>query len=132
MTIGAEVAAHLPYLRRYARALTGSQATGDAFVHATLEAALADDELAASLRGGRVPLYRAFSKVWSSAYLEVAEGGGGGNPHEAAAQDQLRRITPVNRQALLLTTVEDFTSADAARIMELKSGRCGKPGARGS
>ena len=46
MSIGAEVAAHLPFLRRYARALTGSQHTGDAFVQATLEAALADRELA--------------------------------------------------------------------------------------
>ncbi|MGC1271339.1 MAG: response regulator, partial [Croceibacterium sp.] len=65
MSIGAEVAAHIPFLRRYARALTGSQQTGDAFVKATLEAALADRELADSLRGGRVPLYRAFTKVWA-------------------------------------------------------------------
>ena len=117
MSIGAEVAAHLPFLRRYARALTGSQSTGDAFVQATLEAALADDELADSLKGGRVPLYRAFNKVWSSAYMEVDEGESMGNAHEIAAQDQLKRITPVNRQALLLTTVEDFTTAEAAEIM---------------
>lgn len=116
MSIGAEVAAHLPFLRRYARALTGSQSTGDAFVQATLEAALADDEVAESLRGGRVPLYRAFNKVWSSAYMEVDENRAGGM-HEAAAQDQLKKITPINRQALLLTTVEDFTPAEAAQIM---------------
>ena len=119
MSIGAEVAAHLPFLRRYARALTGTQATGDAFVQATLEAALADDELADSLRGGRVPLYKAFNKVWSSAYLEVAEGEGSGSGHEAAAQNQLKRITPLNRQALLLTTVEDFTPAEAAAVMDI-------------
>ncbi|RJY09189.1 response regulator [Aurantiacibacter aquimixticola] len=117
MSIGAEVAAHLPFLRRYARALTGSQSTGDAFVQATLEAALADDELAASLKGGRVPLYSAFNKVWSSAYMEVAESQSEGTAHEVAAQDQLKRITPVNRQALLLTTVEDFSNTDAATIM---------------
>ena len=117
MSIGAEVATHLPFLRRYARALTGSQSTGDAFVQATLEAALADEELADSLKGGRVPLYRAFNKVWSSAYMEVADGGSDGSDHEAAAQDQLKRITPVNRQALLLTTVEDFSGAEAADIM---------------
>lgn len=120
MSIGAEVAAHLPFLRRYARALAGSQATGDAFVQATLEAALADEELAASLRGGRVPLYRAFNKVWASAYLEVEQdepAGNLGDSHESAARDQLRKITPVNRQALLLTTVEDFTPAEAAEIM---------------
>ena len=119
MSIGAEVAAHLPFLRRYARALTGSQSTGDAFVQATLEAALADEELADSLRGGRVPLYSAFNKVWSSAYMEVSDNPSEGDSHEAAARDQLKRITPLNRQALLLTTVEDFTSADAAQIMDM-------------
>ncbi len=121
MSIGAEVAAHLPFLRRYARALTGSQHTGDAFVQATLEAALADRELAESLRGGRVPLYRAFNKVWSSAYMEVADADddGGQGLHEVAARDRLRRITPLNRQALLLTTVEDFSPADTGEIMEL-------------
>src|SRR5690606_8597463 len=113
----AEVAVHLPFLRRYARALTGSQATGDAFVKATLEAALADDDLADSLRGGRVPLYRAFNKVWSSAYLEVPAEVGPQGLHESAAQEQLSRITPLNRQALLLTTVEDFSPGEAGEIM---------------
>ncbi len=118
MSIGAEVAAHLPFLRRYARALTGSQSTGDAFVQATLEAAINDDELAESLRGGRVPLYQAFSKLWSSAYMEVSDGESESAGHEIAAKGQLERITPVNRQALLLTTVEDFTPAEAATIMD--------------
>ncbi len=67
MSLGEQIAKSLPYLRRYARALTGSQSTGDAFVRATLEAALADNDLKASLSGGRVPLYRAFNKVWASA-----------------------------------------------------------------
>ena len=119
MSIGAEVAAHLPFLRRYARALTGSQKTGDAFVKATLEAALADEALAHSLKGGRVPLYAAFNKLWASAYMEVAEERDSSGLHEAAAQDQLKRITPLNRQALLLTTVEDFSPAEAAQIMDV-------------
>ena len=127
MSIGAEVAAHLPFLRRYARALTGSQSTGDAFVKATLEAALADRELADSLKGGRVPLYAAFNKLWSSAYLEVgADDSDAGGQHEAAAQDQLKRITPLNRQALLLTTVEDFTETEAAQIMGVDEDGIGK------
>ncbi|MGB7409480.1 MAG: response regulator [Pontixanthobacter sp.] len=123
MSVGQEVAEHLPFLRRYARALTGSQSTGDAFVRQTLEAALADDEVKDSLRNGRVPLYRAFNKVWSSAYLEVdgagndADAQSGG--HENAAQENLRRVTPLNRQALLLTTLEDFSIADAAEIMDI-------------
>ena len=76
MTIGAQVAAHLPYLRRYARALCGSQGAGDAYVRATLEAALADADLAASLSGGRVPLYAAFSRLWSGAQVPPVGNGG--------------------------------------------------------
>ena len=119
MSLGDQVAANLPYLRRYARALTGSQGTGDAFVRATLEAALADDDLKASLDDGRVPLYRAFNKVWSSAYMEIADTGGGASDHEAAAHDRLGSITPLNRQALLLTTLEDFSVDETAEIMDL-------------
>ncbi len=117
MSVGQEVAAHLPFLRRYARALTGSQNTGDTFVRATLEAALADEEVTQSLNEGRVPLYRAFNKVWSSAYLEIESEDAGGSDHENAAQDNLRRVTPLNRQALLLTTLEDFSMADTGTIM---------------
>lgn len=119
MSLGEQVARNLPYLRRYARALTGSQKTGDAFVKATLEAAVADDGLKASLANGRVPLYRAFNKVWSSAYLEVADGSAGGSEHEIAANIRLRAVTPLNRQALLLTTLEDFSTEEAGMIMDM-------------
>ena len=120
MSLGTQVAAQLPYLRRYARALTGSQQTGDAFVRATLEAALSDQDLQQSLAGGRVPLYRAFNKVWSSAYLETADRASDGGELEIAAQTRLAAITPLNRQALLLTTLEDFSIVDAATIMEME------------
>lgn len=124
MALGQQVAANLPFLRRYARALSGSQASGDAFVRATLEAALADEELKRSLEGGRVPLYRAFHKVWASAYLDAAPGGVGdiaSGDHEAGAQASLGTITPLNRQALLLTTLEDFSPAQAGQIMDLST-----------
>lgn len=122
MPLGEQVANNLPYLRRYARALTGSQSTGDAFVRQTLEAALADEALKASLAEGRVPLYRAFNKIWSSAHMEVAEADASTSDHEAAAHDRLSAITPLNRQALLLTTLEDFSIGQAAEIMDLDSG----------
>jgi CheY-like chemotaxis protein/DNA-directed RNA polymerase specialized sigma24 family protein len=121
MSLGDQVASNLPYLRRYARALTGSQQTGDAFVRATLEAALSDDDLKESLSHGRVALYKAFNKVWSSAYLEVGAVDDDDGGHETAAQDRLRTITPLNRQALLLTTLEDFSIPEAADIMEMDS-----------
>ncbi len=121
MTLGKQVGAELPFLRRYARALTGSQTTGDAFVRATLEAALADEDLRQSLAGGRVALYRAFNKVWSSAFMDVEPASETTSDHEAAAQNRLGLVTPLNRQALLLTTLEDFSAAQAGQIMDLET-----------
>ncbi|MEO5587564.1 MAG: response regulator [Novosphingobium sp.] len=117
MPIGDQITANLPYLRRYARALTGSQSSGDTFVRATLEAALADSDLRASLTDGRVPLYRAFTQLWNSASLEVVGAGHAEGIHEAAAQERLAHVTPPNRQALLLTTIEEFSIEEAAEIM---------------
>ncbi|ABC64135.1 response regulator [Erythrobacter litoralis] len=121
MSASQKIAANLPYLRRYARALTGSQQTGDTFVRATLEAAIADESLKQDVSEGRVPLYKAFNALWSSSYLEV-EGDDGGDvvsAKEAGAGDRLKAVTPLNRQALLLTTLEDFSVEDAAEIMGL-------------
>ena len=118
MSLGARVAANLPYLRRYARALTGSQSTGDAFVRETLEAALADDELRRMIGTGRAELYHVFNKVWASGYIEPGVSEGGDDSHEAAAQARLKTITPLNRQALLLTTLEDFSVDEAAFVMD--------------
>ncbi|KPL68701.1 two-component response regulator [Erythrobacter sp. SG61-1L] len=117
MSLGNKVAADLPFLRRYARALAGSQELGDAQVRALLEAAVADAGLRASLDGGRVALYRAFNLQWSSSSASVADEAEG--LHEAAAQAQLRKITPLSRQALLLTTLEDFSPDQAADILGL-------------
>lgn len=119
MSLGAKVATNLPYLRRYARALTGSQQTGDAFVRATLEAALADPALRGQIGEGRAELYHAFNSVWASAFVDTRDvSGASAGSHEAAAQERLAQITPINRQALLLTTLEDFSIDDAAYIMD--------------
>ena len=42
MSIADSVAPHLPYLRRFARSLTGSQEVGDSYVMAVLETLIAD------------------------------------------------------------------------------------------
>jgi len=118
MSLGSKVAINLPYLRRYARALTGNQTTGDAFVRATLEAALADEELRSQIGRGRVDLYRVFNSVWSTAWVDDGDRSGSADGHEAAAQERLSHITPLNRQALLLTTLEDFSIDEAAMIMD--------------
>ena len=118
MSLGSRVATNLPYLRRYARALTGSQATGDAFVRETLEAALVDDGLRQMIGTGRAELYHVFNKVWSSGFVDTRESVTADGSHEAAAQARLSHITPLNRQALLLTTLEDFSIDEAAFVMD--------------
>jgi CheY-like chemotaxis protein len=119
MSLGQELAPHLPFLRRYARALTGSQTHGDAFVRATLEAIVAAPDSFPREVEPRLGLYKTFHAIWSTANIE--EGGlddedGLGNP-EAIAQARLSRITPLSRQALLLTALEGFSSADAGYLI---------------
>ena len=119
MSLSTQLAAQLPYLRRYARALTGSQFSGDRFVRATLEAAIADLALKSSLVGGRVALYRAFTQLWSNAAGQSVPTHQPASTRESAAQTALSSVTPLNRQALLLTTLEEFSPAQAGEILDL-------------
>jgi DNA-directed RNA polymerase specialized sigma24 family protein len=120
------VAQHLPYLRRYARALTGSQASGDAYVAATLEALVKDPDLLESSYPPRVTLFRLFSTIWNS--LSVNET----SVNEASVNEtidpsislvaperHLSRITAKPRQAFLLISVEGFPEEHAARILDV-------------
>jgi DNA-directed RNA polymerase specialized sigma24 family protein len=109
------VAPHLPYIRRYARALTGDQATGDNYVRTTLEALAAGGQILDEDMPPRAALYRIFHVVWESsgARLETREReGGAGGP-----RDRLMRIAPRSRQAFLLTAVEGFSPTEAAQIL---------------
>jgi CheY-like chemotaxis protein len=104
-------------LRRYARALTGSQRSGDAYVAATLQALIEDRTAFDMSLPPRVALYRVFHAIWGSAHVEP--GPAEGSSMAAKAQERLRALTPLSRQALLLTTVEGFTTDETARIIGL-------------
>jgi CheY-like chemotaxis protein len=119
MTLSEQIAPQLPYLRRYARALTGSQESGDAYVVATLEALVAaPDHFPAHLEP-RTALYHVFHAIWSSASIETAAAEGDGPPAlERAAKKRLSARAPLARQALLLTTLEGFTGDQAASILQ--------------
>jgi CheY-like chemotaxis protein len=115
MALSKVLAPHLPLLRRYARALTGSQKSGDAFVAATLQALLEDRSVLDPALEPRVALYQAFHAIWSSAYVDGQEDAATGLA--AKAQARLRTLTPIRRQALLLNTVEGFTIDETATIV---------------
>src|SRR5580704_15038166 len=101
---------HLPFLRRYARALTGSQSSGDAYVAATLESLIASPEMLAESANSRVGLYRLFTKIWGSLAVNgKAEAG----DSVLAPEQHITQITPRPRQAFLLVALEGFSEEDA-------------------
>ncbi len=113
MVLSQQLAPQLPPLRRYARALTGSQKSGDAYVAATIQAILDDRTLFDLGLPTRVALYKVFHSIWSTSTVEPAIPD---QPMEAMAQTRLAQLPAMHRQALLLTTIESFTVEDVARI----------------
>jgi CheY-like chemotaxis protein/DNA-directed RNA polymerase specialized sigma24 family protein len=114
MSITALVAAQLPLLRRYARALTGSQTSGDFYVLAMLETLVADPSVFDRSLDPRVATYRLFSHLWNSVTLnEESDILAAASP----ADRHVRAITPLPRQAFLLTAVEGFSIDPAAEIL---------------
>ena len=121
MSLGQDLAPHLPFLRRYARALTGSQKEGDTYVRAALEAIVAAPGDFPRDVDPRLGLYRTFQAIWQSSAVETGIDGGQDNGlTEAIAQARLARITPRSRQALLLTAMEGFTTEDAAYLIAVE------------
>ena len=87
--LSAEIAEHLPYLRRYARALTGSQQSGDHYAAATLEALLEDQGVFQTGLTPKVALFKAFNRIWVSSGSPVQETGGTSSP-EAKSLTSIR------------------------------------------
>lgn len=111
------VAPQLPSLRLFARALTGSQERGDAYVVAMLESLVADQRLFRADLVPKVATYRAFLKIWDALPInKTAE-----TPETAAGSIADRRIetlTPRPRQAFLLASLEEFSTKDIAEILD--------------
>jgi DNA-directed RNA polymerase specialized sigma24 family protein len=117
LSLLARLAPHLPYVRRYARALTGDQTTGDNYVRATLEAlASGEVELEASATP-RVALYQVFHVIWQSAGAQLEPRPAEPTLPGVEPTQRLMRIAPRSRQAFLLTALEGFTPGEAAQIL---------------
>jgi DNA-directed RNA polymerase specialized sigma24 family protein/CheY-like chemotaxis protein len=116
LSVSQSVAQHLPYLRRYARALSGSQASGDAYVAAALEALIQDPKVLDTASSTRVALYRLFTKIWNSITLN---GSPTGNKDNKPVERHLAQIAPMPRQAFLLVALEGLSEDDAAKVLEI-------------
>ena len=99
MIASAEIAPHLPLLRRYARAVTGSQNVGDVLVAATLEAVIAEPSVLEGNASVRVNLHRLLVRIMPG------------------------RAAPLDRQAFLLQALEGFSPEDTSYILEIDLAR---------
>jgi DNA-directed RNA polymerase specialized sigma24 family protein/CheY-like chemotaxis protein len=117
MSISDAIAPHIPFLRRFARALCGTQAAGDAYVAAALEAILADPDCFDAELDPKVALYKLFLRSWRNVPLNI---------HvdvpvlsdERGANRNLAAISLEPRMAFLLSAVESFRPREIAQIMD--------------
>lgn len=117
MSVRDRIAPYLPFLRRYARVLTGSQASGDAYVRTALEALLAGRQALDESLAPRTGLYRLFHQIWGSSNGRLER------PIEGAVQDgqnpeeRLQGLRPQTREALLLSALEGFSMIEVGQIL---------------
>jgi DNA-directed RNA polymerase specialized sigma24 family protein len=116
MSLSATIAPHLPFLRRFSRAVSGSQQSGDALVAAVLEAIIADVSIFPEASSDRIALYKVFAKLFTSVAIRVPQEETGSAWEQRAAAN-LTAISPLPRQAFLLVAVEGFNNEEAAEIL---------------
>ena len=122
MSLSTRIAPHLAYLRRFSRAVTGSQTSGDAYVAAMLEALVADISLYPEGRGDRIALYRLYCTLFENLDITLPENTSPfGWERQAAAN--LSNLPPAERKAFLLVAVEGFDIAEGADIMDVSEER---------
>ena len=113
------LAPHLPYLRRFARALTGSQADGDQYVRTTLEALVAGQASVEPELTAKVSLYRMFLGIWNATGAQLEDDAGA----DTTAAERIRRLTPLSRQAFLLNSLEGMNVGEIAGVMNIDEGK---------
>lgn len=112
-----QVGQQLPHLRRYARALTGSQETGDTYAAATLEALLSDDTMFDTSLHPKIALFKAFHIIW---HASGTPSGANETELSAAAHRHLEKLTPNSREALLMTAIEGFSAAEVGQATAME------------
>ncbi len=121
MSLSGLIAPQLPYLRRFARALTGSQAGGDAYAIAALEALAASGQLPGDAAGVRTTLFKVFLKIWTSVPINHQIGSVAASPALGAADRNLEALTPLPRVAFLLRAQEGFRTEEIAELLDRTS-----------
>jgi CheY-like chemotaxis protein len=116
-----QIVQHLPYLRRYARALTGSQTVGDEYIRGCLETLLHQPEFMTAGSSVPVQLFKLFHKFADTVESSTDDIAKLADPVERRVGERLIALAPVDRQALLLVHQEGFSQTEAADILGFTS-----------
>jgi CheY-like chemotaxis protein/DNA-directed RNA polymerase specialized sigma24 family protein len=110
--------ATLPYLRRYARALTGSQAQGDEWVRLCVEVLLQQPELLHAEPTTKAGIFQLFHRL-QRPFSALDRSAGTGDPSLPAnrLEVELLAIPDMQRSVLLLNMLEDFSIDEAGYIL---------------
>jgi CheY-like chemotaxis protein len=122
MSLTNRIALDLPFLRRYSRAISGSQMSGDAYVVAALETLIADVSTFPEATSDRVALYKLFTQILKSASIEY-QPVESPYPWERQAGATLSTLPSMARQAFVLASVEGFTPLEIAEILSTSHGQ---------
>jgi CheY-like chemotaxis protein/DNA-directed RNA polymerase specialized sigma24 family protein len=105
----------LPFLRRYARAVTGSQQRGDEWVRLCAEVAVRQPEVVANYPDTKLGVFALFHRLQQP--FGGLESASESASVSARLKESLTEMAPQQRQVLLLTVLEGFTVGDAAHIL---------------
>ncbi len=121
MSISGDIKAHIPYLRRFSRALTGTREGGDDYVLVMLEIILADQSKISASENLKIALYRLLLEIWRAAPIDAhaEHSGEQGKGNEVAARRNLGAISALPRIAFLLNALEGFSLAEVGRILNV-------------
>ena len=118
MNLSQEIIRHVPFLRRYARALTGTQEQGDYFVKASLDALVENPTRLAANIPLRLQLFSQFHETLQEAASDnLGMRPGERTPSAWPAHGHVQAFASAELQVLLLSTLERFSTDDIGYIL---------------
>ena len=108
---------HLPFLRRYARALAGNQKVADTIVLATVHSLAAINPFEDRSSSIREHLYARFTSLWNGPMGEHVKELARDFVIKPGVEKRLSAMPGLARQAFLLTKVEGFEDSQVRRIL---------------
>lgn len=116
MGISAVIIPHLPNLRRLARALTGSQDSGDAYVVAALQALVDEPTVLDPKLPSKIALFQLLCGMWNSVGINQRPDRSS-EAWETTVQNRLSTMPGMAREVFLLSAVEGFLIPEIAQIV---------------